>query len=80
MRNAQPICATTDAGPVGIAHNGNLVNAAAIRAAHRVERGHPRELRGHLEQLQPLLRALRKLALPAGVRRGDLGRRVGSAD
>ena len=32
MRNAQPICAATDAGPVGIAHNGNLVNAAAIRS------------------------------------------------
>ena len=31
LRNAQPICATTDGGPVGIAHNGNLVNAAAIR-------------------------------------------------
>ena len=30
-RNAQPICATTDAGPVAIAHNGNLVNAVAIR-------------------------------------------------
>ncbi len=30
-RNAQPICATTDAGPVAIAHNGNLVNAPAIR-------------------------------------------------
>ncbi len=31
LRNAQPICATTDGGPVAIAHNGNLVNAAAIR-------------------------------------------------
>jgi amidophosphoribosyltransferase len=31
LRNAQPICATTDGGPVGIAHNGNLVNAAAVR-------------------------------------------------
>jgi len=30
-RNAQPFCATTDAGPVSIAHNGNLVNATAIR-------------------------------------------------
>jgi amidophosphoribosyltransferase len=31
LRNAQPICAGTDAGPVAIAHNGNLVNAVAIR-------------------------------------------------
>jgi amidophosphoribosyltransferase len=31
LRNAQPICATTDGGPVAIAHNGNLVNATAIR-------------------------------------------------
>jgi len=31
LRNAQPICATTDGGPVSIAHNGNLVNAVAIR-------------------------------------------------
>jgi len=31
VRNAQPFCATTDAGPVAIAHNGNLVNALAIR-------------------------------------------------
>ena len=31
LRNAQPICATTDGGPVAIAHNGNLVNALAIR-------------------------------------------------
>ncbi|MGH0034235.1 MAG: amidophosphoribosyltransferase [Myxococcota bacterium] len=31
LRNAQPICATTDGGPVAIAHNGNLVNAVAIR-------------------------------------------------
>jgi amidophosphoribosyltransferase len=30
-RNAQPFCATTDAGPVALAHNGNLVNAPAIR-------------------------------------------------
>lgn len=29
--NAQPFCATTDAGPVAIAHNGNLVNAIPIR-------------------------------------------------
>jgi amidophosphoribosyltransferase len=29
--NAQPICANTDAGPVAIAHNGNLVNARAVR-------------------------------------------------
>jgi amidophosphoribosyltransferase len=29
--NAQPFCATTDGGPVSIAHNGNLVNASAIR-------------------------------------------------
>jgi amidophosphoribosyltransferase len=31
LRNAQPICANTDGGPVSIAHNGNLVNAMAIR-------------------------------------------------
>ena len=31
LRNAQPICANTDGGPVAIAHNGNLVNAHAIR-------------------------------------------------
>jgi amidophosphoribosyltransferase len=31
LRNAQPFCATTDGGPVAIAHNGNLVNATAIR-------------------------------------------------
>jgi len=31
LRNAQPFCATTDGGPVAIAHNGNLVNANAIR-------------------------------------------------
>ena len=31
LRNAQPFCATTDGGPVAIAHNGNLVNAIAIR-------------------------------------------------
>ena len=31
LRNAQPFCATTDAGAVAIAHNGNLVNAPAIR-------------------------------------------------
>jgi len=31
LANAQPFCATTDAGPVAIAHNGNLVNALAIR-------------------------------------------------
>jgi amidophosphoribosyltransferase len=31
LRNAQPFCATTDGGPVAIAHNGNLVNAVAIR-------------------------------------------------
>jgi amidophosphoribosyltransferase len=31
LRNAQPICANTDGGPVSIAHNGNLVNALAIR-------------------------------------------------
>jgi amidophosphoribosyltransferase len=31
LRNAQPFCATTDGGPVALAHNGNLVNAAAIR-------------------------------------------------
>ena len=31
LRNAQPICANTDGGPVSIAHNGNLVNFHAIR-------------------------------------------------
>jgi amidophosphoribosyltransferase len=31
LANAQPFCATTDGGPVAIAHNGNLVNAIAIR-------------------------------------------------
>jgi amidophosphoribosyltransferase len=31
LRNAQPFCATTDGGPVAIAHNGNLINAGAIR-------------------------------------------------
>jgi amidophosphoribosyltransferase len=31
IANAQPFCATTDAGPVAIAHNGNLVNALSIR-------------------------------------------------
>jgi amidophosphoribosyltransferase len=31
LRNAQPFCATTDAGTVAIAHNGNLVNATTIR-------------------------------------------------
>jgi amidophosphoribosyltransferase len=31
VRNAQPICANTDGGPVSIAHNGNLVNAPAIK-------------------------------------------------
>ena len=31
IRNAQPICANTDGGPVAIAHNGNLVNATTIR-------------------------------------------------
>jgi len=31
IRNAQPFCATTDEGPISIAHNGNLVNAPAIR-------------------------------------------------
>jgi amidophosphoribosyltransferase len=31
LRNVQPFCATTDAGPVALAHNGNLVNAKAIR-------------------------------------------------
>jgi amidophosphoribosyltransferase len=31
LRNAQPFYATTDGGPVAIAHNGNLVNAGAIR-------------------------------------------------
>jgi amidophosphoribosyltransferase len=31
IANAQPFCATTDAGPIAIAHNGNLVNAIPIR-------------------------------------------------
>ena len=31
LRNAQPICVNTDGGPVAIAHNGNIVNALAIR-------------------------------------------------
>jgi amidophosphoribosyltransferase len=31
LRNAQPFCATTDGGAVALAHNGNLVNAGAIR-------------------------------------------------
>ncbi len=31
LRNAQPICVNTDGGPVAIAHNGNIVNAVAIR-------------------------------------------------
>jgi len=31
LRNAQPISANTDGGAVSIAHNGNLVNAVAIR-------------------------------------------------
>ncbi len=31
LRNAQPFCANTDAGPVALAHNGNLVNAGAVR-------------------------------------------------
>jgi amidophosphoribosyltransferase len=31
LSNAQPFCATTDAGPIAIAHNGNLVNAVPIR-------------------------------------------------
>jgi amidophosphoribosyltransferase len=32
LRNAQPITGTTVHGPVAIAHNGNLVNAEALRA------------------------------------------------
>jgi amidophosphoribosyltransferase len=31
LSNAQPFCATTDAGPISLAHNGNLVNAISIR-------------------------------------------------
>ncbi len=31
LRNAQPFCASTDGGPVALAHNGNLVNAMPIR-------------------------------------------------
>jgi amidophosphoribosyltransferase len=33
LRNAQPITATTARGPIAIAHNGNLTNAEALRAA-----------------------------------------------
>ncbi len=32
LKNAQPITATTGRGPVALAHNGNLVNAEALRA------------------------------------------------
>ena len=35
LRNAQPFCANTDGGPIAIAHNGNLVNARALRASSR---------------------------------------------
>jgi amidophosphoribosyltransferase len=31
LSNAQPFCATTDGGPIALAHNGNLVNAITIR-------------------------------------------------
>lgn len=31
LSNAQPFCATTDGGPIAVAHNGNLVNAIPIR-------------------------------------------------
>jgi amidophosphoribosyltransferase len=31
LRNAQPFCANTDGGPVALAHNGNLLNADAVR-------------------------------------------------
>jgi amidophosphoribosyltransferase len=31
LANAQPFCATTDGGPIALAHNGNLVNAIPIR-------------------------------------------------
>jgi amidophosphoribosyltransferase len=31
LRNAQPFCANTDGGPVALAHNGNLLNATAVR-------------------------------------------------
>ncbi len=31
LSNAQPFCATTDGGPISLAHNGNLVNAISIR-------------------------------------------------
>jgi amidophosphoribosyltransferase len=31
LSNAQPFCATTDGGPIALAHNGNLVNAISIR-------------------------------------------------
>ena len=33
LRNAQPITASTAHGPIAIAHNGNLVNAEALRAS-----------------------------------------------
>ena len=36
IRNAQPIVVKTAMGPLGIVHNGNLVNADEIRA--RLER------------------------------------------
>ena len=38
LRNAQPFCANTDAGPVALAHNGNLVNAARLRRMYQLER------------------------------------------
>jgi amidophosphoribosyltransferase len=31
LRNAQPFCANTDGGSVALAHNGNLINARAVR-------------------------------------------------
>ena len=44
--NAQPFCATTDAGPIAIAHNGNIVNFLPIRREPREsgsrEEGEPR--------------------------------------
>ncbi|MBI2897343.1 MAG: amidophosphoribosyltransferase [Deltaproteobacteria bacterium] len=32
LRNAQPLAVATSAGPVGVAHNGNLTNAQELRA------------------------------------------------
>jgi amidophosphoribosyltransferase len=37
LRNAQPISANTASGPVALGHNGNLVNAEALRARLKAE-------------------------------------------